>query len=76
MRNARDAESDAAGSGEQYMSWIHERDFCAAIDLLLARDEMDGVVNRASPNPLPNSEFMRELRRAWGIGFGLRLRAG
>jgi NAD dependent epimerase/dehydratase family enzyme len=28
-------------------------------------------VNIASPNPLPNAEFMRELRRAWGAPFGL-----
>ena len=71
LRLVRFGLGGAAGSGEQYMSWIHERDFCAAIDLLLARDDMDCVVNLASPNPLPNSEFMRELRRAWGIAFGL-----
>jgi len=53
------------------MPWIHERDFCAAVDLLHARDDMGGVVNLASPNPLPNSDFMRQLRREWGIGFGL-----
>jgi hypothetical protein len=28
-------------------------------------------VNLAAPNPLPNREFMRALREAWGIGFGL-----
>jgi NAD dependent epimerase/dehydratase family enzyme len=29
------------------------------------------VVNLASPNPLPNREFMRALREAWGAPFGL-----
>lgn len=28
-------------------------------------------MNLASPNPLPNCEFMRALRDAWGIRFGL-----
>ncbi|HKE87564.1 MAG TPA: DUF1731 domain-containing protein [Vicinamibacterales bacterium] len=33
--------------------------------------EVDGVVNIASPNPLPNAEFMRVLRDASGTRFGL-----
>jgi hypothetical protein len=32
---------------------------------------MDGVVNITSPNPVPNAEFMRTLRAAWGRSFGL-----
>jgi uncharacterized protein (TIGR01777 family) len=59
------------GSGTQFVSWVHESDFLRAIDLLIAHEELSGVVNVASPNPLPNCEFMRELREAWGIGFGL-----
>ena len=59
------------GSGTQFVSWIHEADFVRAIDLLIAREEFCGVVNLASPNPLPNGEFMRALREAWGIRFGL-----
>jgi uncharacterized protein (TIGR01777 family) len=59
------------GSGTQLVSWIHEADFVRAIDLLIAREEFNGVVNLASPSPLPNCDFMRVLRDAWGIGFGL-----
>jgi uncharacterized protein (TIGR01777 family) len=59
------------GHGTQFVSWIHEADFVRAIDLLIAREEFCGVMNLASPNPLPNSEFMRALRQAWGIRFGL-----
>jgi uncharacterized protein (TIGR01777 family) len=59
------------GHGTQFVSWIHEADFVSAIDMLIAREEFCGVVNLASPNPLPNSEFMRALRQAWGIRFGL-----
>ena len=59
------------GSGTQFVSWIHEADFLRAIDLLIAHEELSGVVNLASPNPLPNFDFMRALRDAWGIRFGL-----
>ena len=60
-----------AASGHQFISWIHERDFVHAVDFLIANEDIEGVVNIASPNPIPNSEFMRALRQAWGIGFGL-----
>lgn len=60
-----------SGPGSQYVSWIHEADFAWAVDFLIAREEMDGVVNLASPHPLPNGEFMRALREAWGAPIGL-----
>lgn len=58
------------GSGAQFVSWIHEADFVRAIDLLIAREDFTGVVNLASPNPIPNRDFMRALRDAWGIRTG------
>ena len=58
------------GTGTQFVSWIHEADFVRAVDLLIAREELSGVVNLASPNPLPNCDFMRALRDAWGIRVG------
>src|SRR6185437_2129509 len=61
----------ASGDGRQYVSWIHETDFIRATYFLIERDKMDGEVNLASPNPLPNREFMAELRRAWGTRIGL-----
>jgi hypothetical protein len=60
-----------AGSGEQFVSWIHEADFIRSIEFLMAHEEIDGAVNVAAPNPLPNREFMRALRQAWGIRVGL-----
>jgi len=59
-----------AGDGRQFISWIHEYDFVRAIRFLI-ENEITGVVNICSQNPLPNSEFMRELRRAWGTKIGL-----
>lgn len=60
-----------AGDGRQYVSWIHDQDFVNAVLWLIAHEELDGPVNLAAPNPLPNSEFMHILRKAWGIRFGL-----
>lgn len=59
-----------AGDGRQFVSWLHEVDFLRAIDWLLAAD-VAGPVNLAAPNPLPNDDFMRALREAWGAPFGL-----
>ncbi len=59
------------GDGRQYVSWIHEDDFVAAIDQLIADESLEGPVNVASPNPLPNADFMKELRNANGVKFGL-----
>jgi uncharacterized protein len=61
-----------AGDGRQFMSWVHYEDFVAAVRWLIDRDDIHGVVNVASPNPLPNAEFMRLLREACGVPFGLR----
>lgn len=62
------------GDGRQYVSWIHEQDFVNAIYWLIDREEFDGAVNLASPNPLPYAEFMRHLRTACGVRFGLSAR--
>lgn len=60
-----------AGSGGQYVSWVHDADFIRALEFLIEREDFEGPVNIASPNPIPNSDFMKALREAWGIPFGL-----
>lgn len=57
--------------GAQYVSWIHDEDFVRAVEFLIARDDIDGAVNLASPGPLPQRDFMRALRKAWGVPVGL-----
>jgi uncharacterized protein len=59
-----------SGDGRQYVFWIHDDDFIRAIYWLIDNN-LEGAVNLASPNPVPNADFMRTLRKAWGIGFGL-----
>ena len=57
--------------GRQWVSWIHEADFVRAAYWLIEHEALAGPVNLAAPEPLPNAEFLRALREAWGIRFGL-----
>ncbi|MGO9326128.1 MAG: TIGR01777 family oxidoreductase [Terracidiphilus sp.] len=59
------------GNGRQYVSWIHESDFASAIEFLIQREDLDGAVNLAAPHPLPNRDFMADLREAWEMPNGL-----
>ncbi|MEU4625447.1 TIGR01777 family oxidoreductase [Actinoplanes sp. NPDC023801] len=59
-----------AGGG-QYVSWVHDHDFARAIRFLIEREDLAGAVNLAAPHPLPQREFMRKLRSAWRMPFGL-----
>jgi hypothetical protein len=59
------------GTGRQYVSWIHVEDFCRAIECIMEREDLDGPVNVAAPNPLTNAEMMRQVRKVCGAPFGL-----
>ena len=54
------------GSGRQYLSWISLRDWIAAAEFLLERNEIAGPVNVTSPNPATNAEFTHALGSALG----------
>ena len=54
------------GDGQQWVSWIHHRDFVRAVDWLIDRHDVQGAVNLAAPNPLPNGEFLCGIRKACG----------
>jgi uncharacterized protein len=71
LRLVRFGLGGTAGSGKQFVSWIHGADFIRGVEFLMSHEEFDGPVNLAAPNPLPNRDFMRELRRAWGMPLGL-----
>ena len=71
LRLVRFGLGGAAAGGRQYMSWIHHADFVRAVLWLIGQDSLTGAVNLASPHPLPNKEFMRVLRAAWGMPVGL-----
>ena len=59
------------GTGRQYVSWVHEDDFCRAVEFLIHEPTLAGPVNICSPNPLPQAEFARHLRKALGVPIGL-----
>lgn len=63
--------SGSAAGGEQFVSWIHDRDFIRAIDYLITHEDMVGPVNIAAPGPLPYNDFMRAMRSSWRMPIGL-----
>lgn len=59
------------GNGLQCFSWLHAQDFTNAIDFLVQHQELEGVFNLSSPRPVPNHHFMRAVRNALKVPFGL-----
>ena len=59
------------GSGRQRVSWIHEEDFCRAVEWIIDQPEFDGAVNLSSPQSVTNSDLMAAVRRAAGVRLGL-----
>lgn len=58
------------GKGNQFISWIHERDFARAIEFVIEK-ELTEIVNIVSPKPITNYDFMKTLRASIEIPFGL-----
>jgi uncharacterized protein (TIGR01777 family) len=58
------------GTGNQFISWIHEKDFARAIEFILEK-EMLGVVNVVSPKPIRNEAFMKLLRKTVKCPIGI-----
>ncbi|MFB9077471.1 TIGR01777 family oxidoreductase [Flavobacterium procerum] len=60
------------GSGNQFVSWIHEEDFAHAIEFII-ENKMDGKINVVAPEPVRNTLFMQKLRKTIGSPFGIPL---
>ncbi len=58
------------GKGNQFISWIHEKDFARAIEFILEK-ELTGIVNIVSPKPIRNVAFMKTLRKSLGVPTGI-----
>lgn len=54
----------AAGSGRQFISWIHLADLVQMFVTAVTRDSLTGTFNAVAPGAVTNTVFMRELRRA------------
>jgi hypothetical protein len=57
--------------GRQFVSWIHEEDFCRAVEWIVEHETLSGPVNVAAPHPVPNAEFMATVREVCRAPFGL-----
>lgn len=53
-----------AGSGDQWLPWIHLDDEVAALRFLIEHEAAAGPFNLTAPNPVTNREFSRALGRA------------
>ena len=53
----------AAGSGRQYISWIHLADLVQMFVSAVENEKLSGIFNAVAPGAVTNAEFMRKLRR-------------
>jgi uncharacterized protein (TIGR01777 family) len=53
----------AAGTGRQFLSWIHIHDWVAMVMWALAEQAVAGPLNATAPGPVANEEFARTLGR-------------
>lgn len=60
------------GKGNQFISWIHEKDFARAVAFIY-ENEMTGVANIVSPKPIRNALFMQTLRKSLGVSAGIAI---
>lgn len=52
------------GNGKQYYSWISINDLVKAFMFALTNENLSGVYNAVSPNPVTNAQFTNSLGRA------------
>ncbi|MEK9771924.1 MAG: TIGR01777 family oxidoreductase [Opitutae bacterium] len=84
-RLARIGLGGTQGSGDQWMSWLHEDDWIGIIRFLCQQDQVEGAINLCSSNPVTNIQFMKTLREivaplgiglpapSWGVRLGCAL---
>jgi len=71
------------GSGQQWMSWLHEEDWVGIVRFLCHQDQnhVSGSLNLSAPSPITNKDFMHHMRREfaplglglWAPAFGVRI---
>jgi len=47
------------GSGQQYISWVHQDDLCQLFVYALEHDNIEGVYNAVAPRPVTNEELTK-----------------
>ncbi|MFA5850665.1 MAG: TIGR01777 family oxidoreductase [Bacteroidales bacterium] len=61
------------GNGKQLFSWIALEDLLRALAFLIEKEELNGVFNFTSPNPVNNSELTQTLARKYKCPIKLRI---
>ena len=51
------------GNGRDWLSWIHIEDLAAALQFFIERDDLEGVFNLTTPEPIPTKIFYQTLAR-------------
>ncbi len=59
------------GTGKQMFSWIHIADLYNIIIFLQTNENLNGVYNCSSPNPIDNTTLMQSLRQEMNVKIGL-----
>ena len=73
LRLARLGLAGSMAGGRQFVSWVHQEDFCRAVEWILDHHTLSGAVNIAAPNPVTNANFTAAVRQACHAPFGLPL---
>lgn len=71
VRLARWGLGGRVGHGRQGFSWIHGLDMNRVFSRAIDDSSMQGPYIVTAPTPVTNAEFMRELRRALRVPFGI-----
>ena len=61
------------GRGNQMVSYISIQNFCRAVDFIIQNQDLSGAINITSPSPIPNADFMKNLRQRLHIPFGINI---
>ncbi|MFD0862726.1 TIGR01777 family oxidoreductase [Sungkyunkwania multivorans] len=59
------------GDGHQKVSWLHELDFARAIEFIIEKKSIEGVINLVAPRPTDNKTLMKVLRKSLGMPIGI-----
>ncbi len=61
----------AMAGGRQYVSWLHETDFCRAVEFLIEHDDLSGPGQPGGSAPLTNAAMMHVIRHGCHMPLGL-----
>lgn len=61
------------GKGNQMISWIHEVDLVRAINYIIWRSQLTGVVNLCSPCSLTDKDFLATFRKVLNVSYGISM---